>query len=100
MEPVRRVLTLPILLIAFYVPQTVGARPDSCLADQHGGTVCGEGKSAARVFADTTSPSRKYAFAWRSAEGLPSGRDLPSNSVENVLIRLMDGAVLTKLGGE
>ena len=53
-----------------------------------------------RVFADTTSPSKKYAFAWRSAEGLPSGRDLPSKSVENVLIRRADGAVLTKLGGE
>ena len=53
-----------------------------------------------RVFADTTSPSKKYAFAWRSAEGLPSGRDLPLKGVENVLIRLADGAVLAKLGGE
>ena len=53
-----------------------------------------------RVFADTTSPSKKYAFAWRSAEGLPSGGNLPSNSVENVMVRLADGAVLTKLGGE
>jgi len=100
MKPVRRILTFPILLFAFHVPQTAGARADSCIADQHGGTVCGEGKSAARVFNDTTSPSKRYAFAWRSAEGLPSGRDLPSNSVENVLISLADGAVLAKLGGE
>jgi hypothetical protein len=93
-------LTFPILLVALYVPQIAGARADSCIADQHGGTVCGEGKSAMRVFADTTSPSNKYAFAWRSADGLPSGGKLPSNGVENVLIRLADGAVLTKLGGE
>ena len=53
-----------------------------------------------RIFADTTSPSKKYAFAWRGPEGLPSGRDIPSNGVENVLIRLSDGAVLAKLGGE
>jgi len=83
-------LTFPILLVALYLPQTAGARADSCVADQHGGTVCGEGKRAMRVFADTISPSKKYAFAWRSAEGLPSGRDLPSKGVENVLIRLAD----------
>jgi len=50
------------------------------------------------VFANTTSPSRNYAFAWRTAQGLPSGDDIP-NDVENVLIRVSDGAVLAKLGG-
>ncbi len=43
---------------------------------------------------------KNFAFAWRSAEGLPSGRDLPPNSVENVLIRVSDSVVLAKLGGE
>jgi hypothetical protein len=93
-------LTFPILLVALYVPQIAGARADSCTTDRLGGIVCGEGKRAMRVFADTTAPSKKYAFAWRSTEGLPSGRDLPSNGVENLLIRLADGAVLAKLGGE
>jgi hypothetical protein len=51
-----------------------------------------------RVFADTISPSKNYAFAWRSAQGLPSGHDVPDD-VENVLIRVTDGAVLTTLGG-
>ncbi|WP_245319825.1 hypothetical protein [Bradyrhizobium sp. LMTR 3] len=51
-----------------------------------------------RVFADTISPSKNYAFAWRTAQGLPSGQDTPSD-VENVLIRVTDGAVLTALGG-
>jgi len=53
-----------------------------------------------RVVADTTSPSKAYAFAWRSEQGLPSGRDQPPSGVENLLIRISDGAVLAKLGGE
>jgi hypothetical protein len=55
---VRRVLTFPFLLVVLVVPQITGARADSCVADQYGGTVGGEGKSAARVFADTTSSSK------------------------------------------
>ncbi|WP_245320849.1 hypothetical protein [Bradyrhizobium lablabi] len=76
-----------------------GANAQACVADQHGGLVCGEGKAAMRVVADTTSPSKNYAFAWRSPQGLPSGNDIPDN-IENVLVRLKDGAVLAKLGGE
>ena len=53
-----------------------------------------------RVVADTISPSKNYAFAWRSEQGLPSGRDQPPTGVENLLIRIADGAVLAKLGGE
>ncbi|WP_246175666.1 hypothetical protein [Bradyrhizobium paxllaeri] len=76
-----------------------GANAQACVADQHGGLVCGEGKAAMRVVADTISPSKNYAFAWRSPQGLPSGSDTPDN-IENVLVRLNDGAVLAKLGGE
>ena len=95
----RRVLTFPVVLVALVVVLTAAVRADACVADKHGGLVCGEGTSAVRVFADTISPSKQYAFAWRSPDGLPSGDDTPS-SVENILIRLSDGAVLTKLGGE
>jgi hypothetical protein len=52
-----------------------------------------------RVVADTTSPSKNYAFAWRTEQGLPSGRDVAPSGVENLLIRISDGAVLAKLGG-
>ena len=52
-----------------------------------------------RVFADTTSPPKKYAFGWRSPGGLPSVSDIPEG-VENVLVQLADGAVIAKLGGE
>jgi hypothetical protein len=82
-----------------YVAQTAAVRADACVTDQGGGLVCGEGKGAMRVFADTISPSKQYAFAWRSPDGLPSGDDIPSG-VENILIRLSDGAVVAKLGGE
>ena len=83
----RSALTFPLLLLALYVPQTVAVRAEACVANQSGDLVCGAGKSASRVFADTTSPSKRYAFAWRTAQGLPSGRDAPDN-VENVLIRV------------
>jgi hypothetical protein len=53
-----------------------------------------------RVVADTTSPSKEYAFAWRSEQGLSSGRDETPSGVENLLIRISDGAVLAKLGGK
>ena len=61
-----RALTFPVLLVALYVAQTAAMRADSCITDQLGGLVCGEAKGAMRVFADTTSPSKKYAFAWRT----------------------------------
>ena len=95
----RRVLALPLVLIALYVQQAATAHAQACVADQQGGLVCGEGKAAMRVVADTTSPSKNYAFAWRSEQGLPSGRDPPPAGVENLLIRVTDGAVLATLGG-
>jgi len=52
-----------------------------------------------RVVADTISPSKDYAFAWRGAQGL-SVADPPPPGVENLLVRLSDGAVLARLGGE
>jgi hypothetical protein len=94
----RSALTFPVILLALYAAQTAAVRGEACVADQRGGLVCGAGKGALRVFANTASPSRNYAFAWRTAQGLPSGDDIP-NDVENVLIRVTDGAVLAKLGG-
>ena len=87
----RRALALPLVLTALYVQQAATAHAQACVADQQGGLVCGEGKAAMRVVADTTSPSKNYAFAWRSQQGLPSGRDLQPVGVENLLIRIADG---------
>jgi hypothetical protein len=95
---VRSALTFPVVLLALYAAQTAAVWGEACVTDQRGGLVCGAGKDALRVFANTVSPSRNYAFAWRTAQGLPSGDGIP-NDVENVLIRVTDGAVLAKLGG-
>jgi hypothetical protein len=70
---VRRALTFPILLVALYVAQTAAVRADACVADQKGGLVCGEGKDAMRVFADTISPSKKYAFCLAQPRGVAIG---------------------------
>jgi hypothetical protein len=95
----RRALALPLILLVLYAPRVREASAQACTPDQHSALVCGEGKAAMRVVADTTSPSKNYAFAWRSEQGLSVG-DAPPPGVENLLIRLSDGAVLAKLGGE
>jgi hypothetical protein len=65
---------------------------------------CGQGPGAARVVDGTSSPSKRLAFAWR-APGRPPTQppDETGNSmftVESVLIRLSDGAVLSSAKGE
>ncbi len=92
-----RKVSVILALLAICLPSVSEA---GCTPDQHGSSVCGEGKDAIRIFAATISPSKKLAFGWRTPTGLPAGRDLPSVDIENVLVRLEDGAVLTKLGGE
>ncbi|MEH2546436.1 hypothetical protein V1283_003081 [Bradyrhizobium sp. AZCC 2262] len=94
----RTALTFPVVLLALYASQTAAVQGEPCIADQRGSLVCGTGSGALRVFTNTTSPSKNYAFAWRTAHGLPSGNQTP-NDVENVLIRVTDGAVLATLGG-
>ena len=74
----RRALTFPLILLALYASQTAAVRGQACIADQRGGLLCGTGNGALRVFANTTSPSRSYAFAWRTAQGLPSGDQRPT----------------------
>jgi len=96
----HRARAFTLVLIALCVPQVPAVHAQACVADRQGVLVCGEGKAAMRVVADTTSPSKEYAFAWRSEQGLPSGRDETPSGVENLLIRISDGAVLAKLGGK
>ena len=95
----RHALTFAALFVAWSVSQTATARADACAADKSGDLICGTGKDALRVFADTTSPSKTLAFAWRTGKGQPQGDDIPDNDVENVLVRITDGTVLSKLGG-
>src|SRR5579871_1432997 len=94
----RKVFASFVLVVAFSLSFT--AARAGCAADPDGALICGEGRDAVRIFADTISPSKKLAFGWRTPSGLPPAGKLPSDTVENVLVRLDDGVVLTKLGGE
>src|SRR3954451_21938596 len=96
----HRAWAFTLVLIALYVQQAAAVHAQACVADPHGDLVCGEGKTAMRVVADTTSPSKEYAFAWRNEQGLRLGSDQPPSGVENLLVRISDGAVLAKLGGK
>jgi hypothetical protein len=63
------------------------------------GLVCGSGINAAHVIANTLSPSRRIALAWRvykEPPGVSPGAD--KNIAEGLFIRLRDGAVLGSSG--
>jgi hypothetical protein len=70
-----------------------------CQADSHEGLVCGTGDGAARVLAGTTSPSQRLALAWRTPGGPPT-EEPDTDDLELLLIRLSDGAILSKQKGE
>jgi hypothetical protein len=80
-----------------------GAETGPCVSDQAGVMTCGQGPGAARVVDGTASPSKRLAFAWRAPGRSPTEPpDETGNSwftVESVLIRLSDGAVLSSAKG-
>ena len=81
----------------------VGAEIGPCVSDQAGVMTCGQGPGAARVVDGTTSPSKRLAFAWRAPGRSPTEPpDETGDSwftVESLLIRLSDGAVLSSAKG-
>jgi hypothetical protein len=70
----------------------------ACRPDAHEGLTCGNGNGAARVIADTVSPSKRLALAWRSPSSPPT-EDPDTDDLELLLIRLSDGVVLSKSKG-
>ena len=88
------------LALAFCLAATAAqAGTGPCKPDSFGGLTCGEGVGAARVIEKTTSPSKIHAFAWRSTKTPPT--EQPDDAgLENVLIRLSDGAIVATLGGD
>jgi hypothetical protein len=70
-----------------------------CKFDQHEGLICGDGKGAARVIADTVSPSRRLALAWRAPGSAPTELPDDGDDIERLVIRLADGAVLARSKG-
>ena len=90
-----------LLVLASASP--VGAETGPCVSDQAGVMTCGQGPGAARVVDGTTSPSKRLAFAWRapgrSPTEPPEGTGDSLFTVESLLIRLSDGAVLSSAKG-
>lgn len=71
-----------------------------CVPANDFGLMCGSGNGAARAIVKTISPSHRLAFAWRLANKPPMNRpDDNDQNLENLIIRLEDGAVLTKSHG-
>ena len=81
-----------LTLVAAVVASPVKAEMGPCQPDKDGGLTCGSGPGAARVVEGTMSPSKRFAFAWR-APGSSSADDPDPDKVENLLIRISDGAV-------
>lgn len=93
-SPAVRLATFVFALLAV-LPAHAGAGP--CRDDGHGSFVCGSGPGAARVIEGTVSPSKRLALAWRAADTPPT--EMPDDEIEDLVIRLADGAVLAKQPG-
>jgi hypothetical protein len=72
-----------------------GAELGPCRSDGHGSFICGDGVGAARVIDDTSSPSKHLALAWHST-GNPPTEEPRNGDLELLVIRLKDGAVLSR----
>jgi hypothetical protein len=74
------------------------SKPGPCAPTSEGKITCGSGPGALTVIDGTTSPSGKLAIAWRPRTASPE--ELPdTDSVENHLIRLGDGKILSLVVG-
>lgn len=91
------------LAIAAWLATTAPAAAElgACKADAQETPLCGSGKGAARVVANTISPDKKFALAWRHPDMDPADvtRD-DDGDLEILLIRLADGVVLAKADTE
>jgi hypothetical protein len=83
-----------------FAPLPAVAPLGPCRPDQNEGLICGDGKGAARVIADTVSPSRRLALAWRAPGSAPTEPPDDGDDIERLVIRLADGAVLVRSKGD
>ena len=95
---------LAALWLLVLAASPAGAETGPCVADQAGVMTCGQGPGAARVVDETTSASKRFAFVWRAPGRSPTQPpDQTGDSmftVESLLIRLSDGAVLSSAKGK
>jgi hypothetical protein len=95
------------LAAAFAAPSVVAlaatalaaeSKPGPCVAAGQGKITCGSDPGALTVIDGTTSPSGKLAIAWGSRTASPD--EVPDiDSVENHLVRLADGKILSLVVG-
>jgi hypothetical protein len=88
-----------LVLVAAAVASPVKAELGPCQPDKDGGLTCGSGPGAARIVEGTMSPSKRFAFAWRDPCRSPAEEPDP-DKVENLLIRISNGAVLWSARGQ
>jgi hypothetical protein len=81
-------------------PLASHAEMGPCLPDEHGNFICGTGDGAARVIPKTSSPSGRLALAWRLTNRPPNNMPYENDpSLENLIVRSGDGAILAKSPG-
>jgi hypothetical protein len=95
-------LWICVALLALAGSAPVRAEMGPCRPDGHESLICGTGDGAARVVEETVSPSKRLALAWRSTSHPPTER--PSlydpKDLEDLVVRLGDGAILARHEGE
>lgn len=90
-----------LVALAFFFGGDAAAEMGPCAAASDFDLMCGNGDGAARAIVRTVSPSQRLAFAWRLINKPPVTP--PENNdpnLENLIVRLKDGAVLAKFQGE
>jgi hypothetical protein len=96
-RPTLLIVALVVLDLAWIFP--IRAEIGPCTQGNYD-LICGDGIGAARAIAKTISPSKRLAFAWRLADKLPTTvPEVGDPNLENMIVRLWDGAVLAKSSG-
>jgi len=77
------------------------AQVGPCAPDGHNGLVCGTGVGGARVVDGSVSPSNRFALAWSSKKTGPLDQNIDNwpYDLEDMVIRIVDGAVLARVPG-
>lgn len=87
-------LLLAAVVLFSALPARAGMGP--CTPDKFEGLTCGSGLNAARVINDTLSLDKRLAFAWRAPGAEPTDQPDSDDTIELLLVRLADGAILAK----
>jgi hypothetical protein len=98
----QRHAAINAIAISAVVVWAIAARAEMgpCAPDGQGWLICGSGDGAAQVIVKTISPSGRLAFAWRLVNRPPTDRPGENDpNLENLIVRLQDGAVLAKSRG-